>query len=114
MVWSTSTIPRSPRADRRQWLSFLAVALGAVAAAALAQRAGVDFYARFLGRVPPSLAVVLAAALAAPLLAVLASRGAFAIRRRGDLRGPIVAAGLAGAFGLLIVAADGIIVFPRE
>ncbi|UCH24562.1 MAG: hypothetical protein JSV66_11455 [Trueperaceae bacterium] len=98
-------------AHRTQYAAYLG--LGAVILA-LVSLADQTPFRRFLGSLDPRLVVVAVLLVNAAALGYLLTTGAFSIYRRTGYRGWLLFAALAGGFGAVVIAADAIIIFPRE
>lgn len=102
---------RTPKAHRDQYLIYFGLAVVLLALVLLADQAS---FRRFLGSLDARLTLVAVLLVNAAALGFLLSTGAFAIYRRTGRRGLLLLAALAGGFGVVVIVADTIIVFPRD
>jgi hypothetical protein len=101
-------------AEKQQFFIYLAIVLGVLACAVVVTIRNPALYAFFIGRLNPLLIFILISILGFLLLALLMSRGWFAIWQPGNIQGLLVAAGAAVLFAIVIVLFDTQVPFPAD
>jgi len=100
--------------EQIQILVYAGISLAVVICTGLLYAHDKSIYKPFFGDINPVVAVAIISLLGLFLLAILLSRGWFAIFRLHNVQGLAVACGLAALFSLVIVLADIKIVFPAD
>jgi hypothetical protein len=99
---------------RPQYRVLAALSLGTVVLTGLLHYFDAHVFQRVLGGINPLAAALLVAVLGFVCLSWLLSRGEFAIYRNENQQGLLHACGLAALFGVIIIPADLMIVYPDD
>lgn len=101
-------------AERPQFLVYIALSLAVTAGTAVLFYYNREIYQPFIGRLNPVLVMVLISVLGFFLLAFLLNRGWFAIFESQNVKGWLVAGGLAMLFAGLMIFFDSRVVLPAD
>lgn len=104
-----------PSDNRRQYIAFAAVSLGAATATAILYPAQRAFFQPYFGNIDPLLAIALAAFLGGVSLRFLHSRGWISIYpKESTSKGIVLSTLIAMAFAIAMISVDSFIGFPRN
>jgi hypothetical protein len=100
--------------NRVALLTFVGLSLVILGLVNLLLLTGESAFGRFLGGLPPMTVFAGAAGTGGVLLATVLRRAGFAVARHDGAGGWVLALEAAAVFGAVVVAADSLIVFPRN
>jgi len=100
--------------ESQQYRVFAALSAGTIVLTGLLQYSDARTFQRVIGGINPLAAALLVVVLGFVCLSWLLSRDWFAIYRKENRKGLLRACGLAALFGVIIIPADLLIVFPPD
>lgn len=100
--------------ERPQYRVVAALSLGTIVLTGLLHYFDAHAFQRVMGGINPLAASLLVVVLGVVFLPLLLARGWFAIYRKENLKGLLIACGLASLLGVIVIPADLIIVYPDD